>query len=276
MIKSLNRATEQIHVAAQYLAMAGKYYLPAQSDDSHTNMDWDVDTQELIGRPLGDTDLCLILRPSDLRLRWGKHLDPAAHSIDLSGKTQAEGVAWVKLRLGEFGLDPALYQMDLHYEVPAYFDLVKRSFQVADKFAHQLFSDYRSLAKEVMEIHRMKFELAENDRTWPHHFDHGCYVPLRKDGTEVTHSISFGLAIHDHLIGEHYFYVTRWSKEEIIHPGLPPLRGGYWDLDRLQGAAFPIGSLFTLSASKQAEKINEFLVSAIRGSLELLQLKDLM
>ena len=52
-LKSINKATETIHIAAQYLSMAGKYLTEPMDDDSHTNMGWLPMKEKFITHPLG-------------------------------------------------------------------------------------------------------------------------------------------------------------------------------------------------------------------------------
>ncbi|MDB9725184.1 hypothetical protein OAA90_02255 [Salibacteraceae bacterium] len=43
-----------MHKAAQYLAMAGKSYLEAKKDDSHTNLEWLGKKKSLVSHDLND------------------------------------------------------------------------------------------------------------------------------------------------------------------------------------------------------------------------------
>ena len=275
MNKLLNSATEQVHIAAQFLAMAGKYFVEAKSDDSHTNMDWDLDTQQFLGRPLTDSESILMLRPADLRLAIGHSPGQPLDAIFLDGRTIGEGFTWLRSQLSSQRINVKLFQMKVHYDLPKYVDLVNHRFEITDLRTHRTFGELRSLGKKTIHRYKTGFEMAEEDRTWPHHFDHGCYVPLvRDEHATVTHSITLGLAIHDQLIKDHYFYVTHWSKNKQPPSKIPSLVFGHWNLDQLRGAALPFSDISHMSSVEQEEAITEFLQSAVDASKSLLHLSN--
>lgn len=268
-----NRATEQIHIAAQYLAMMGKYYVPAKKDDSHTNLDWDPVTQQFASHPSGDQSISMFLRPSDLRLGIGRNpADLLAH-LSLHGLTQQEGMDWVKTQLSKLDFDASVYQMLLHYGLPPYGDLGQGGFEMEEPGSFKRFSDLRGWAKKIIVHYKDTFATAQDDRTWPHHFDHGCYVPLTTDiDGHPSASLSFGLAIHDALQSSHYLYVTHWSSKKLPDALPPTLSAGRWALAEMHGALLPVSMLLDKESAEQTEKAHRFMREAIKASLVFLQL----
>ncbi len=269
----LNKATEQIHIAAQYLAMAGKYFLPPKDDDSHTNLGWDLDTQQFFSHRFSNRGVKLFLRPSDLRLSIGADPEDLLAQQNLQGLTQEQGSSWIKVRLKQLGLDPTDYRLDFHYQLPAYGDFEDQTFEIIDSGSHRLFSEVRGWAKKIIVQFKNSFHMAEDDRTWPHHFDHGCYVPLVKNkASEVICSISFGLAIHDDLQSSHYLYVTHWAAERLPNLIPPKLDHGNWEMEQINGALLPISVEGDVAFGDQTERAQLFMKEAIDASLDFLGL----
>ena len=268
----LNRATEQIHVAAQYLAMIGKYYVAPKDDDSHTNMGWDLTTKQFSSHGFSDQQMKLFLRPGDLRLGIGTDAMNIEAQQDLNGLSQKEGSEWVRSQLARLDLDPDSFQISLHYDMPAYGDFEDQTFEILDDRSYRLFSEMRGWAKEILVQYKNQFSTAEDDRTWPHHFDHGCYVPLIKDKTgQVISSISFGLAIHDGLQSSHYLYVTHWATERSNALKLPKLSAGRWEMERMHGALLPISVQGDGDFDVQTSAAHTFVREAIDASLIFLK-----
>ena len=268
----LKRATEQIHVAAQYLAMFGKYFVPKKEDDSHTNFEWDLLSRQFISHPASFTPIRMFLRPEDLKLGLGSHADDLVAELRLPGLTKEEGTEWVKAQLRHLDFDANVYQISLHYDLPAYGNPGLRPFELADPHSFNQFRDLRGWAKEIIDHYKKAFALAQADCTWPHHFDHGCYVPLTIDSNgKVAGSISFGLAIHDVLQDSHYLYVTHWTAEILNDLDPPKLSSGRWELDRMQGTLLPITQKGDFDTNTQVDRAHLFMREAIDASLNFLK-----
>ena len=271
----LNIATEQIHVAAQYLAMAGKYYVKSRPDDSHTNLDWDIETKQFASHQISDHHARIFLRPSDLRLGVGTDPENLLAVQNLQGLTQEEGSIWMRGQLTELNLDPEKYEINLHYDLPPYGDFDQQTFNISDTSSQILFSELRGWAKEILRDFKKEFKMSHDDRTWPHHFDHACYVPLLKNNAaEVIASLNFGLAIHDHLQPSHYFYVTHWAVEQPSISDPPSLSDGRWEMEHMNGALLPIlmGNDFDLVTL--TERTHVFLREAVDASKKFLKIGD--
>ena len=272
-LQHLNAATEPIHVAAQLISMAGKFFLPHQSDDSHTNMGWDVDQKYLIGHPLPTSvPLRLALQPASMKLLIIYSEDQVVEELSLGGKTLEEAVAWVKRELTGHWFGTDSYRIDLHYDMPAYSLLRGGTFAAPEGAGYVAFGKARELGQQVMEAYAAEFAHASPVRTWPHHFDMGTYVPIRLDESGgVVNSLTMGLAIADSEVDEYFFYLTSWSREGkyATEPLSELPSGGCWGLKDDAGAVLKLSEVVRHpSAEAQMQAISTFLEAAIGASLK--------
>ncbi len=268
----LNRTTETVHLASQYLAMAGKYFASSQSDDSHTNMSWNAAEQRLEGNVIQtdpDGRFALVVPSLTLQLLQGGKV---VASCPLAGRRQEEGITWMRMQLQELGLAAEQYQISYHYDLPDYALGDHLSFGTVDTGSLELFARIRSWGHQICGKYREPFAFASPARTWPRHFDHGVYAPLaHNEKGEPSRSISFGLAIHDGLIPEHYWYITHWSADEITYPTeMPALSLGSWDIPRLHGASLPLSQLIHLSLAEREDGLHRFFDEVIAASQQFI------
>ncbi len=275
--KSINKATEQIHAAAQFLAMAGKFMCDPKDDDSHTNMGWLPMKEKFITHPLGQKDkYFLVLNPAEMRMGF---LDASNHIIDtfaLKGKTQKEGTKWIKGKIKDFNLTSTKYKIDPHYDLPLYAQMVDKKFRKSPKKAFGAFALLRNWAEFYINKYKMQFPDPGDTRTWPHHFDHASYTPLaRLKSGEVTKSISLGLAIHDGMINEPYFYISAWSKNKKLDLNkMESLGAGYWLNDAFKGAVLPIFDVLEIPEFEQQQNaIDSFFSESIEQLIGLINYK---
>ena len=274
-IKSINRATEQIHTAAQYLSMAGKFLSEPKDDDSHTNMGWLSMKEKFISNPLGtETKYFLSLHPATLTLGLLDHNNHLIDSIALKGLTQKEGSKWIKSKIKELKITPSRYKMDIHYDLPDYANMEGKKFKKSPKKAFAAFSKLRNWADYYVNKYKVEFSMASETRTWPHHFDHASYIPLTKlKSGEVTKSLSMGLAIHDGMINEPYFYISAWAKNKKLDLSeMTELSAGYWLNVSFKGAVLPVFDITSLDDfEKQQEQIDAYFTESIAQLLKLIK-----
>ena len=274
-IKSINKATEQIHAAAQFLAMAEKHLSESMDDDAHTNLGWLTMKEKFITRPLGGNEkYFLFLKPETLEIGF---LDSANNKIDqisLKRKTKKEVTKWIKAKTKELEINVAKFKMDIHYDLPEYANQKILKFKRSPRKAFLAFSKLRSWAEHFINKHKLSFPFAQETRTWPHHFDHATHIPLTKlKSGEVTKSISIGLAIHDGMINEPYFYVSAWVKnKELDLSKLEELSAGYWLNDGFKGAVLPIFDLMgDEDLNSQETKIDAFFEESMKALLTIIK-----
>ena len=268
--KSINKATEQIHIAVQYLAMVGEFLVKPKSDDNHTNVGWLPLKEKFISHPFGENQkYYMILRPETMEIGFLDDHNHLLETYSLKGKTQNQGTKWVKKKLKEFGFK-LKNKIDLHYALPPYSEMGENKFVRSPKKAHQAFSKLRDWADFFITKNKVNFPLAEENRTWPHHFDHAAYVPLvQTENGETTKSISLGLAIHDGLIDEPYFYVSAWDAERILDlNNMQQLSTGSWHNEEFKGATLPLSAVLEKEEfSDQLNCIDLFFQQSIKQLL---------
>jgi hypothetical protein len=270
--KNLNETTNQIHHAVQFLAAVGVAFVEHQADDSHTNMAWDKNRNQFMGHSFSKTDLHLALQIQHLELQLHDSNHHVLAKMSLIDKTQVDGSNWIIETLNKQGLTTHDFSLNLHYEIPEHPLASGAKFSVSGEDA-AAFSAVRTIGDIILQEHSKPFEHASSIRTWPHHFDHGSYIPIAFDEAgKAIKSFSIGLAIHDDIIPEHYFYITHWMKDEKAdHSQLPELPGnGYWNREQWTGAVLKISDVAQLDSSKQKTAIDAFMQAGIQASLELL------
>lgn len=198
-----------MHIAAQYLAAAGKSFLAKQADDSHINLGWNTELRSLVSRPFTSKEIRLTLNYNNYRLVW---VDAELQPIDnftLSGATHKEALEWLEESSKEVGMVKP-YSFDLHYELP--YDNFNDNyvFTEIDEDELDLLIENRDLVQEALEV-VLGEEQIDKVRVWPHHFDTGAII-----GVSPEHSIGLGLAIPDQLSDKFYLYIRGYDKNGAI------------------------------------------------------------
>jgi hypothetical protein len=274
-LKGINKATEQLHVASQYISMAGEFLAEKQNDGSHANMGWLSMKEKFISHPFGNKEQFVFeLSPELMQLTLADIKNKSCSTLDLKGVMQDEGVVWIRQKLSENKIAGAKkYRIQLPYDLPDYANFKGKKFKKSPKKAFLGFSKLRTWAEYFVNKHKSEFEYASATRTWPHHFDHASYIPLEKNKSgEVIKSISLGLAIHDGMIDEPYFYISAWQKDKKLDLSkMKELSAGYWLNDGFKGAVFPVLDL--VDDLTFEERIDSYFKEAIEQLLKLLKYK---
>ncbi len=222
----------QLHLAAQYLAMAGKSFLEPRDDDGHTNLAFSIEEKSLFTRPLNNSGIMLGLNYSTFSLDWkGNH----KQSMGLNGKTHSEVVAWISDRAKEAGMENP-YLFEPHYKLPYHMNQNDR-FGPEDKGEIQKLIQIRTFAQIVLSSFLEQEQLESEVRVWPHHFDMGAFAHLH-DGSGK--SIGIGLAIPDSLVNDFYFYISGYRGNAILNTwAFKALTSGKWKDNGFKGAFLP-------------------------------------
>lgn len=220
--------TQQLHLAAQYLATAAKSFLEAKADDSHTNLGFSVEEKSIQTWPLDYMGTKLCLNYEQFSLEWKSH---ESNSFLLDGKTHEEVVNWLSQTSKILGFEKP-YQFDLHYDMPY-------SMNPTDKFKKsdvQELIGLRTLAQNALKSFLEKEQLTSDIRIWPHHFDSGAFSKL--DNSEK--SVGMGLSIPDSMINEHYFYISGYLGHDSLDTStFKSLSHGKWLNEGFKGAVLP-------------------------------------
>jgi hypothetical protein len=242
-MRRLNEAIEEMHHAAQFIAMAGNSYLKHEADDSHTNMVWSHKHKGLFGKwIIGNQTFRLGLITKDFDLSIEDENEEIISGINLSGYTPDIIENWLKIKLKDLGLDPEKLNLKRHYQIPDYKLDHGMPYGFITKGILKEITKYRFNSDLILNALGDRFEYASSVNTWPHHFDTGIYIPLEKNKKgEVIRSFSAGWAIADEFINEPYYYITYWPNESIDKKNLPALQSkGFWQTKYFFGLILPI------------------------------------
>jgi hypothetical protein len=232
---------QALHIASQYLAMAGKSFLPPQADDSHTNLGWE--TPRLHSRPLTeDSGPRLALDLETYSLCFISESGEVLSSHGLAGHTHSHMLEWVRGQASELGLGRG-YSFHLHYELPYVGELVNYSFPEADQSELKRMINMRQEVDAALRSLGQEFNWTFDIRIWPHHFDTGALL-AQFEGENMIRSIGFGLAIPDTMCNDFYLYTSVWSAQGPLDlQGLQPLQVGRWKTPDWQGGIAPVTEL---------------------------------
>jgi len=251
---TLADARLQLHHAVQLATSFGITYIPARPDDSHTNLEW-------IGRrgALASNvhrDVRVEVRVADLGLVIGER------TFRLQGKTIEAGVAWIRDRLAETGIDGARYTLDRHYEIPHHAVADGAPFDAKHESLAELGRWFDNAAGRL-EILRGAQEGAGEVRCWPHHFDIATLITV-----EPGKTVGAGLEPGDGYYDEPYLYVNMYPSPsgDALPQSLEG--GGVWHTHEWIGAVLP-GSRLSADPAEQPQQVDAFLESAVRTCREL-------
>ena len=261
-IPELNKAQLSLHHAVQFIAASGKYLLEEKEDDSHTNMSWDSGNKIFYGDSLSNSAR-VGLHVLTLSLKVSGPTGIELASLSLTGRTKQEGLLWLRQALQLKQIDASALELEMHYDIPEHPTDKAKPFPEIDALVLNELANHRTIADQVCNEIFSKHANATPARTWPHHFDHGVYVPLRfDDNGEAIQSFSIGYAVADSVIDEPYFYVTQWKKEEEVeYSKAPELEYGKWFPKNLKGAGLAISDI--LKMDDQEKGIQTFLDKTI-------------
>lgn len=229
----MKNTIEQLHLASQYLAAANISFQDKKEDDSHTNLGWDSQNKRITSHYFGEENFQIGLNLATGELQWLKKGVLEA-SIETQSSSHAKIKSWLVEQTEKSNLGKE-YKYEFHYELPytkiADEDTFAFDSSHAFEFAKQL-----SIAQSAFELFLTKNELESPIRIWPHHFDLGIYAKLK--GPENLF-LGAGLAVHDTMIDEMYYYSSGWNgAESIVTKTLTGLKKGEWRSD-WNGATMP-------------------------------------
>ncbi len=231
--------TNQVHIAAQYLATASINFLEKKEDDSHTNLGFNTEKGYLETWPLNDKGCKIAFDYDQFSLHWLTN-ETTRLTLLLDGKTHKDVVLWmsdVTLALGR--KEP--YEYALHYDLP--YEKINDDFTFRKPFQDELNSllELRRIAQDALEKVVNIMDLDTTIRIWPHHFDVGGFVVL---GGENNTSVGFGMAIPDTMIDDFYLYTSGYIGHEGIETkSFEGISLGEWRNEGFKGAVLPMKNI---------------------------------
>ena len=268
---SLAGARLAAHWAAQVVAAVGDALVPAESDDSHTSMEWDDGRGLLLGGPIpgGGVRVGLSLAGLELVVLDGRQAE--RQRIPLEERTLTAALDLVTEVLAGLLGHPVERRPELRtYDMPAHPVGQGVPFAAPDRQGLAELARWYGNAAALMETVSDATPLASPVRCWPHHFDITTLLTLDpEEAGDDRRYIGFGLSPGDASYGEPYFYVNPWP-----YPGdgeLPELAGGgFWHREGWTGAVLPASRL-TPDGAAQGERVVAWLRSALAAVREQLE-----
>lgn len=247
-----------LHRLSQILAKAGRSFVPAREDDSHTNFYFDPMSSRLLTQSLGETGRRLAFNLYNSTFEW---VDARTHTtliIKLAGQTYEQLENIIAGQLLATQLDDKDYRRPLHYDFPAYDDLPKTYTAFPDDAVTE-WCHYRRMANQAATALLGYLNAEGQPRIWPHHFDTGVYAVVANDV-----GIGFGLAMNDDLVKTPYFYLAGYPQNGTFdYSQAPSLTQGEWhETNGYKGAVLPINALPGQGSMKMVMKFAREAVEA--------------
>ncbi len=231
------RSTIQpLHLAAQYLAAAGISFTTAKADDSHTNLGWANEENELTTWPLSSKGDRLALNYINFSLVWVQ--EESRVELKLEGKTHKEILDWIAERAKDNGIERS-YEYKLHYELPYPFPEDDFSFRNINYEELAVSTELIRLGYFTIHDALEEFSLNSEIRVWPHHFDLGAYAKVNGEL-----ALGMGLAIPDDNIDDFYFYLSGYQGENSVETkNFKELTYGVWQKEEWKAATLNVSGV---------------------------------
>ena len=240
---ALADARLQVHHAAQLVVSASISYLPPNSDDSHTNLEWIPEHSAMAGRVLpGASGARFALRPADLALLVMAPGQIVADEFLLAEHTLTDADRWMRDVLGRFGFDRSRLTQKKHYEIPAHDVARGQPFQLAADESFAEVSAYYGDAWCLTTTIRGEQSGASEPRIWPHHADLATLITVATPDGSPHRTIGVGVSPGDDSYDQPYIYIGPYPHPPLDR--LPPLSIGHWHTSGGIGAVL-LGVEFT-------------------------------
>ena len=255
LAQALTDARLQLHHAAQFVASTGISYLPAEPDDSHTNMEWVESLRALAGRVIpAPQPFRVIVQPADLSLSIVGEDGQIVASTLLNGLTIDDAANWLRARIAERGADGDRLTLQRHFEIPHHDVDDGATFDTKNAAAFAQLDAWYFAAYRALDYVRSSTTEASEVRCWPHHFDIATLIDLGGGRT-----IGVGMEPGDQYYDEPYFYVNLSPSPKPESATAALAGGGTWHTDEWVGAVLPGSQL----GENPKEQVEAFLDSAI-------------
>lgn len=261
----IGKELHQQHLAAQFIALTGRYLIPQKPDSSNINMQYIPEKEMLLGNYHPD-GWAVGVKLKNFAVQILDKKDITKTEIVLVGKTFQEAFREYKTALQNLGIDVSDVKTEQPYELPT--DGLKEGkyFAIGSDDAISENIRYRHDAQLLISELATRFSDVEPVRIWPHHFDTGTFTTItRNEKGAAVKTIGLGLAIPDSMVDEPYFYLSFWSEKPIeTEENLVKLPAGKWMMPDWNGAVLGVSDIIKdPSAEKQYLLVKEFYEAGI-------------
>jgi hypothetical protein len=257
--RNLESALCQQHLAAQFVALLGRYLVPKKPDSSNINMQYNVEQKTLLGH-FFETDLQLALHLPSLEICLLKNGKELIKKIQLNGKTFEQVFGELRLALISLSIDIFPLKKEQPYSLSTNF-LTDNRFSTKDVEALNSATVLRHNAEIIISEIAKGLKDAEPVRIWPHHFDTGTFFTrARNNSGAASQTIGLGWAMPDEMINEPYFYLSFWTENEVKFNGkLNSLKEGKWMIPKWKGAVLKHSEIVNEKSAKgQHQLVKQF------------------
>jgi len=276
--KKLNYARDEMHNAAQLVALVGYYLLPERDDDSHTSMEWYPELHALVSEAIGNKKKFRVaLRLRDHTLMLLSEAGKVIASNNLVGKTRIEAFHWLEGQINKFGNYSSQLGLEMHYTIPGHPIQDGQAFRIDHPGEFEEMASYFSNAYSVLQALRNAIPEAGPVRCWPHHFDVATLIVLDKHlAKEKTRSLGIGFSPGDMSYSQPYFYVSPWPYPNIEEIDVPLLKGnGKWHTEGWVGCLLLAEKIERVKDKKeQKQMVNNFILSAVQACYYILENRE--
>ena len=262
--RKLENAIRQQHLAAQFVALVGRYLVPQTPDSGNINMQYQANNEMLLGNKL-ENGIQVGLQLSKLELHVFKPNKKKVDIIQLHGKSFEYIFAELRMVLSDAEIEISRLKNEQPYDLSSNF-LIDNNFSNSNQSELVAATVLRHNAEVIINELAKEFKNALPVRVWPHHFDTGTFfATARNDTGEVSQTIGLGWAIPDEMINEPYFYLSFWSENELRNISrLTPLKTGKWMTPGWNGAVLKHSEMIhETSAQKQHLLVKQFFVDGV-------------
>jgi len=263
----------QQYLAAQFIALAGRYLIPKKTDGSNINMQYIPEKEMLHGNSHPDGwAVGVYLKNFSVHVLDEKEDEKA--EISLKGKTFQQAFQEFKTALQNQNIDVSDLKTEQPYELPTDALNEGKYFSIGGEDAVSENIRYRHNAQLLISELTVRFSDVEPVRIWPHHFDTGTFATIaRNEKGGASKTIGLGLAIPDRMVPEPYFYLSFWSENPLEIKNEPvELSAGKWMMPDWNGAVLGVSEIIKEpSAEEQYSLVKEFYEVGIKKLLEKLK-----
>ncbi|MCF6358604.1 MAG: hypothetical protein L3J54_12445 [Draconibacterium sp.] len=270
--KNTRNALGQQHLAAQFIALVGRYIVPKKPDSSNINMQFISDKEMLLGNKLKN-GLQIGLQLSTMEIVILQSNGSTLKTIQLNNKTFEQVFGELKQVLIIEGVDISKIKTEQPYKLPTQW-LSDSKFLTTNNTAFVQNSILRNNAEIIINELIAYFSDAIPVRIWPHHFDTGTFFTAGKNSEgKVTQTIGLGWAIPDEMVNEPYFYISFWSEKEVKNiSNFAPLKIGNWLTPDWNGAVLTHSEIIDgTSVENQYLQVKQFYNSGIEQLMQILK-----
>lgn len=262
-LAALANARAMAHRASQHLTQAARANLPAQPDDSHSNLGWDIKTKAFLSQPIDGKFIGLSLTPLTLFIA---NNEMVLETLPLDGVTADKASKWLDETLLDLGLILAS-KTEIPYELPIDVNAISTYNDSDDLVMLSVWFDAAAQSLENFVSNNSDLIPGPSAvRCWPHHFDIATYVSLESGDAETARGIGVGMSPGDEGYNEPYLYINPWP--HLDTNALPAaVTPGHWHVEGYVGSIATASELLTQGDIGQA--MSAFIAESFAVSIKL-------